>query len=561
MRAVEIQIHNFRSIHDATIGLQDVSLVAGANNSGKSNIIDAIRMFYGDLKWTEERDAPKKAGADSESWIEIEFKPTDDELTQLKDDYKSAGGTFRVRNYLLAGVGSDGKARAGYYAYVNGELSETLFYGAKNVGSVKVGKIVYIPAVSKVDEHTKLTGPSALRDLIATVMTKVVATSPAYGALTKAFGVFETDIKTQESTDGQSLKNLETEISDEIAGWEASFTLGIQSVQPDEMLKSLIKPQLFDQAHGGEIDQLRFGAGFQRHLVFVLIKLAAKYASADKRPASEKKEFSPEMTWILFEEPEAFLHPSQEDVLYDSLIQLAVDPSTQVLLTTHSSRFVSRSMDDLTRLVRLRRDASITTSHQVTLVQLNSFFDATLAADGEITPAILDPAQVDANMMMSALKMELWLQPHRATAFFAKWVVLVEGASEVALYSYLTTRGVMKASAPGVVLIDCMGKYNIHRFMALLNAFGIDHAVLYDGDGGGRHDTEVTKTITDATGPFTQKTKRFAHDLETELGITSLPRSDGHRKPQYVLYNLEAGLVAQIKLESVMDELIKLSLP
>lgn len=561
MRAVEIQIHNVRSIHDATIGLREVALLAGANNVGKSNIIDSIRMFYGEVKWLDERDTPVIAGSDTDSWIEIEFKPSAIELTQLKDEYKSPNETFRVRNYLKAGTGSDGKIRAGYYAYVDGALSETLFYGAKNVGTGKVGKIVYIPAVGKIDEHTKLTGPSALRDLIATVMTKVVSNSPAYVALSTAFSVFEKEIKTQESDDGQSLKILETEISNEITSWDATFSLGIQTIQPDEMIKSLIKPQLFDQTHGGEIDQVRFGAGFQRHLIYVLIKLAAQYAAGAKKSVGDKKEFSPELTWILFEEPEAFLHPSQEDVLYDNLIQLAVDPTIQVLMTTHSSRFVSRSMDDLTRLIRLRRDFAITTSHQVDQVQLDRLFDAALAADGEITPAILNPVDVDASKVMSALKLELWLQPHRAAAFFAKWVVLVEGPSEVGLYSYLTTRGLMTAAAPGVVLIDCMGKYNIHRFMALLNAFGIDHAVLYDGDGGESRDALVTKTIIDATGTFTKRVKRFDQDLETELGIVALPRTESHRKPQYILYNLEAGLIAQSNLDSVIEELRQLCLP
>lgn len=552
VRAIEVKIHNVRSIHDATIGLSEISLVAGANNAGKSNVIDSIRMFYGDLKWSDERDSPIVPGTDSESWIEIEYKPSKDELDQLKDEYKSEEGTFRVRNYLKASTGADGKVRAGYYAYVNGSLSESLFYGAKNVGSGKVGKIVYIPAVSKVDEHTKLSGPSALRDLIATVMTKVVSKSPAYKELTEAFALFETDIKTQETEDGQSLNILEGEITDEISAWNTTFSLGIQSIQPDEMLKSLIKPQLFDQSHGGEIDQARFGAGFQRHLIYTLIKLAAKYANGAKKLTNGKKEFAPELTWILFEEPEAFLHPSQEDVLYDNLVQLASDASSQVLLTTHSSRFVSRSLDDLTRLIRLRRDGAVTTCHQVTQTQLDGFFDAALAADGEIVPATLKAEDVDANMIMSALKMELWLQPHRAAAFFATWVILVEGPSEVGLYSYMTSRALMPAPGPGVVLIDCMGKYNIHRFMSLLNAFGIDHAVLYDGDNGGSRDTEVTKTITEATGSFTQKIKRFDKDLETELGITPLPRSESHRKPQYILYNLEAGLVSQPQIDVVV---------
>lgn len=559
VRAVRVTIHNVRSIHDADIFVEEISLIAGANNSGKSNVIDAIRMFYSDLKWTDERDSPVVAGSDSESWVEIEFEPSLEELTQLKDEYKSAGGTFRVRNYFKSGVGADGKARAGYYAYVDGVLSETLFYGAKNVGSAKVGKIVYIPAVSRVDEHTKLSGPSALRDLVATVMTKVVSKSPAYERLTKAFIAFETDIKTHESADGQSLSALEGEITDEISDWATTFSLGIQGVQPDEMVKSLIKPQLFDTTHGGEVDQTRFGAGFQRHLIYVLIKLAAKYASASKPPAGEKKEFLPELTWILFEEPEAFLHPSQEDVLYDSLAKLTEDQSTQVLVTTHSSRFVSRSVDDLTRLIRLRRDKSITSAHQVDQIALDGFFEAALLADAEITPALIEAKDLDASTVMSALKLELWLQPHRASSFFASRVVLVEGPSEVGLYSYLNNRGHMKAPAPGIVLVDCMGKYNIHRFVALLGAFGVDHVVLYDGDNGGSQDAEVTSTIEAASGEFTKSVIRFEKDLESELGIAPLPRHQSHKKPQYVLYNLEAGLVEKARLDAVIEVFRKLA--
>lgn len=558
MRAIQVQIHNIRSIQDATLGLESISLLAGANNAGKSNVIDAIRLFYADLKWVDSRDKPIVQGADEDSWVEIEYKPTEEELSQLKDEYRISGGTFRVRNYLNAGLGPDGKARAGYYAYVKGELSDTLFYGAKNVGSAKVGRLVYIPAVSKLDEHTKLTGPSSLRDLVATVMTKVVASSPAYASLTSAFKDFEAEIKTQESDDGQSLQALEKEITSEISSWESSFSLGVQTVQPDDILKSLIKPQLIDTTHGGEIDQLRFGAGFQRHLVYTLIKLAAKYSGAKKPPASGKKEFSPELTWILFEEPEAFLHPSQEEVLFDSLLALVKDAATQVLLTTHSSRFVSRSLDDLTRLIRLRRDDGVTRTYQLTKAQLDSFFDAALLNDAEITPSLLDPAKKDASSVMSAFKMELWLQPQRAAAFFSKKVIIVEGATEVALYSYLISRERMSSPGPGVMLLDCMGKFNAHRFMSLLNAFGIDHAVLYDGDNGGSLDTEVTRTIAAANGSFTKKVVRLDKDIEAELGVTPLNGNESQRKPQYVLYHLEENLIDTAKLTQVIKLLEEL---
>ncbi len=559
MRVVEVKIHNFRSIHDATIQLEPLSLLAGANNSGKSNVIDAIRLFYGDLKWDTGRDTPKVSTKDSDAWVEIEFEPTSEELAQLKDDYRSANGTFRVRNYVSPSIGSDGKARAGYYAYESDTLSDNLFYGAKNVGSGKVGHIVYIPAVSKIDENTKLTGPSALRELVAEVLNKVVADSHAYQELTKAFGDFEGSIKTQTSSDGQSLESLEKEVTDEIASWEASFSLAVQSIQPEEILKTLIKPQLIDQTHGEEIDQASFGAGFQRHLIYTLIKLAAKHANPPKATSGEKKEFTPHLTWILFEEPEAFLHPSQEEELHDSLLKLVQDGTTQVLLTTHSSRFVSRSMDDLTRLIRLRRDAGVSTSYQLSKTELDKLFYDALVADDTIRPIGTTAADVNKEAMMASLKTELWMQSTRTTAFFSKRVILVEGPSETALFSYLTTRGHFDPPIRGLAVIDCLGKYNIHRFVAILGAFGIDHSVLYDGDNGKFPDTEVTTAITGSKTLFTKRITRFANDLESELGISPLPRSEWNRKPQYVLYHLELGLVDSSKLETLKQEFVDLA--
>lgn len=560
MRAVELQIHNVRSVHDATVHLQNVSLVVGANNAGKSNVIDAIRLFYADLKWDEDRDGCKVAASDGDAWVEIEFEPSTAELAQLKDEYRSAAGTFRVRNYLKAGPGPDGKARAGYYAYVDGKLSDSLFYGAKNVGSAKVGRLVYIPAVSKVDDHTKLSGPSSLRELVAAVVSKVIATSPAYQTLTSAFKTFEGQIKTQKSGDGQSLQALEKEVTGEIASWDSSFNLGIQSIQPEDILKTLIRPQLIDETHGVEIDQLRFGAGFQRHLVYTLIKLAAKHSGGSVAGgAPAKKEFAPQLTWILFEEPEAFLHPTQEEVLQDSLIELAADDDTQVLLTTHSSRFVSRSMNDLTKLIRLRRDAGVTTAFQIHQEALDELFQRALENDDSITPGLLDPATVNEQAAMAALKMELWLQPTRAAAFFAQRVILVEGPSEAGLYAYLTTRKEMPVPAKGVVVVDCMGKFNIHRFMGLLGTFGIDHSILYDGDEGRSQDAEVSAAIGSASSTFTRRIKRFDKDLEAELGIQPLQRRDFHRKPQYLLYNLEAGLVPPANLDALKEEFLQLA--
>jgi len=50
-------------------------MIVGENNSGKTNLLSALRVFYEDsgLKYEKNRDFPKIDTADSESWIELHF--------------------------------------------------------------------------------------------------------------------------------------------------------------------------------------------------------------------------------------------------------------------------------------------------------------------------------------------------------------------------------------------------------------------------------------------------------------------------------------------------------
>ena len=102
MQILSLTIHNFRSIADATFAVGDYSLLIGANNSGKSNIVDALRVFYEHkLSFDKARDFPRFATEDNESWIEITFKLTEEEQASLKDEYRTDNNQLVVRKYLL----------------------------------------------------------------------------------------------------------------------------------------------------------------------------------------------------------------------------------------------------------------------------------------------------------------------------------------------------------------------------------------------------------------------------------------------------------------------------
>ena len=87
MKIENITIYNFRSIREQSFSLQTYSLLIGPNNAGKTNIIDALRIFYeNELKYSQSRDFPKFPDiSDKESWIEIEYLLDNEEYNDLKD--------------------------------------------------------------------------------------------------------------------------------------------------------------------------------------------------------------------------------------------------------------------------------------------------------------------------------------------------------------------------------------------------------------------------------------------------------------------------------------------
>ncbi len=549
MRAVEMVIHNFRSICDMTIHLEPCSMLVGANNSGKSSVIDAARAFYGKIKFEHGRDYPKKGASDDDSWVEIEFKPTQEEIDTLKEEYRSANDTFRVRNYLHSKEnGEDGKAKSGPYAYVNGELSGERFYGFKNVGQGKFGEIIYIPAVSKIDEHTKLTGPSALRDLVNAVLSDVLESSTAYAELCKSFTSFETNLKSESTGDGRSLHGIETDVSEELEPWGASFQLKINPMGIDEIVRGLIGHEIVDGELGKNQPISSYGQGFQRSVIYTLIKVAAQYTSSKRVP--KKKEFSPELTWILFEEPEAFLHPDQARSLSVALRAMSLHGANQVLMSTHSPLFVSQSIDDIPALCRLRRADCCTRAFQVTPTELSEILADNQADVQAWRKAGITVDPDDLTIDMEAIKYALWLDSRRCESFFAEKVLLVEGPTETALVTYLKDKGYL-STISGVFALDCIGKWNMHRFMRLFGSLGVEHYVIYDDDGG--RNAPVSATILATANSYTKGIDSFAVDLEEFLGLPKV--NSQHRKPQHVLYQLSSGSVDGLKLNALIEKI------
>lgn len=575
MKIHKVKIHNFRSIKDGTFYMNDYSLLIGENNAGKSNVFRALRVFYEHLKFDNKSDFPKFKTSDNESWIEIEFLTNQEEQETLKEEYKSSDLLLKVRK-ILKSEQAEFKTliksnQSNIFAYENGKLSTNYFYGAKNISQSKLGNIIYIPEVSKVDDSLKMTGPSPLREMINFVIKKAVQKSPSFNKLNNAFEDFNKEFRS-ETKDDFSIEELENDVNLEISNWNIKFGLNINSIQPNDIVKNLVSHYIQDGNLNNQTVKIdSFGQGVQRHLIYTLLKLSSKYS--DSTIAKNKKEFNPDLTLILFEEPEAFLHPSQQEKLNINLRELSKENAQQILITTHSSLFVSKNIENLNSLIKVNRTettelyqinenqiAELTNENIGLFIHFKNILnnnDTTTQLKSKIRKGNLahETNNEIEQTEKEKFKFSLWMDSERTSLFFAKKVLICEGASEKIFFDYLINNHWLDLKDEHLYILDSLGKYNVHRYMNLFSNLGIKHSILIDSDDSEIHSI-INKFIDSKHNSFTIKTDYFNKDLEDFLEIEK-PKSK-HLKPLNIMQKLDNGEITQEKIDKLKLKIIEL---
>lgn len=574
MKIQKITVHNFRSIIHQTIDCNDFILLVGENNSGKTNLISVLRAFYevDSYKYDDKTDFPKLAKTtDNDSWVQIEFITTDEEQITLKEEYQRNDRILIVKKYFKSKEYFNKDNSNIFYVYEDGRLSENNFYGAKNISQAKLGKVIYIPEVAKTDDTFKLSGPSPLRQVISFVFKKVLEKSEPFSELSKSFEKFNSDFKKEESSEGLSMDSLKNDINEELRTWQFSFGFDINPIKSDIIIKNLIQHFLEDdnlQIGKKRVDMKNIGQGLQRHLIYTMIKLAAKYE--DDKKTGEKKEFYPDFTLILFEEPEAFLHPSQQELMNIGLKQIANDYNQQVFCTSHSSVFVSRNIKNISEVKRIKKVSGESIIYQVddqTLaeiysdnIEISEYFQKQIdtgipAEDEKELKKLINDKDDETKLIEEAIKYSIWLDSERSSMFFSKHILICEGASEKALIDYLMNTEWLELKEKHIYCLDSLGKYNIHRYINLLNRFGLSFSILMDFDEDKKQQKYINQFIKDKT----DKVYGFEKDLETFLGISPVLASRNDLKPLNVLKSYDDGIIQPNKiseLKAIITELI-----
>ena len=464
--------------------------------------------------------------------------------------------------------GDKAKARQNnIYAIVNGIEQDDIFYNAKSVIPAKCGKIVYIPALTTPDEQMKTSGPSPLRDLLNAMLGSFIPNSPAYTQLKQAFEQFNQEA----NLDRGFLSTIATPINKELSQWDVQLNLSVNPISPEVIIKSLISYTFSDQRLGDTAFGLeRFGHGFQRSVIFELIHLASSFQEETK-PCTD--EFNPKFTLLLFEEPEAFLHPAQQENLAYHLRELGKKSGWQVIITSHSPIFVSKNSDNLSQICRIQKCDAVSKIYQLNKAQEDQLIKAggdflnalkQFVEDSTIPPQdkkkaldiIKNAPPADIAEQYEKFRYQLWMDADRASMFFADKVLLVEGATEKMLFNYLLANQWHDLTKKRILIVEALGKYNFHRFISLFEAYGIRHGIMLDNDNNKNEHAAINQLIRNRITEFTLAAPvEFNKDLETHLGVSLPTRTD--QKPLNILQKLESNEIAPEILAQLREDFCK----
>ncbi len=102
MKIKSIKIKNWRSIKELSISFQDLMILIGQNNHGKSNVLNAIMFFFGEIK-PQELDF--NDGQD-ELYVEVIFEALGENERSTFTKYVTAEGTIKVRRTASKSTGA-----------------------------------------------------------------------------------------------------------------------------------------------------------------------------------------------------------------------------------------------------------------------------------------------------------------------------------------------------------------------------------------------------------------------------------------------------------------------
>lgn len=474
MRITEIKVQNYKGLRNTSSPLSDFVCVVGENNAGKSSLLQCLLLFIKGTKLSKnefydtskdilitvhitgitesllerlgEEHRPKIAKYVADNQIQLARRYSSDGTSKLRivtkvpkelkfrkeniDSALSGKNGQELKNTIttfypevadkIAEINTQKRAKELISEFIetipDNQLEETdipLETGIDNSVRALFPEPIYIPAVKDLSDDLK-TKESASFGKLLNILLDVIEDD-----LTEAKETFENLRKklnritnedgsvTDERMD--KVKEIETTIQKNLQETFKNVSIELE-IPPPEIKTVLSGANLVaDDGVKGPIDNK--GDGFKRAIAFTILRSYVQLSQDKKwRREDEQDKKTKDKFLFLFEEPELYLHPKAQNILFEALS--IISENHQVLVTTHSPLFFAAD-------------------HTKTFIKIKKKEDA-----GGQKP-YSECLHIDLKDINQKDKFQIISFETSNHAFFSNDIVLVEGDSELIVLPHL----------------------------------------------------------------------------------------------------------------------------
>jgi len=536
MKIEKIGIKNFRSLKNVVINPKSILALVGRNNSGKSNVIKALELFFegsvrlvnSECYYNHDPRHPIEILVtfnNLSEWETDKFKPWMDEnklvvgrqiICKDEDSYEMNHiATTRVPEpeWLQEDAVSGAKISEWWEKRDELKINELDFGSGLGTSKPKVGK--WKEAISNfLDKYSdripkkkkKLCNPKgypnvlkgslpafiyvpSIRDISEEA--KVLKTNP-FGQLLNS--VIEKISEEQKTIISGKLKEIETLLNrrengdriSEIKSIESRLNKLMSELMDCDIEIEMAMPQLKEVFGGAKIyadDGLRTtiemkGHGLQRSMIFTILRAYAELSHSKK--AGERA--SERSTIFAVEEPELYLHPQSQRTLMNVFREIA-SGRDQVIYASQSSLFVDISYFDQICLMR-REKKNDKYESTPTQLPISKFIEDLKARKG--IPATEKGIRERYSHVFNPMINE---------GFFGDKVVIVEGPSEQYALPIYADALDFNFDKNNISVVHNHGKGQMDRLLRVFNGFKIPTYLWFDGDKNSDDSAMKNKTL------------------------------------------------------------------
>jgi len=595
MKLREIIVKNFRCLEDVTIPVADTTVLVGANNSGKTALLEALRIALPrsvagrespfneyDYHMVKADDSPQSGGG-----IVVELWFREDAPNEWPDSLVQAL-TDIIQTDPIMDLDSIGLRLSSQYDALAKEMVTKWEFLALD-GQPLGGKGADPRNLPRFLPYIRYFYLSSLRDSAdefsprSQFWGRILRDLKISDEQRKAFGDVLAELNKDLLKADPRLEQVRVTLDkgQKIMELGAGQKTSIQAL-PLKPWDLMSKAEVVIKTRGGEIDfpLARHGQGVQSLAILFLFQA---YIDVLLKPT-----FQPETEAILaLEEPEAHLHPQSTRALATNLSEI----KSQKIISSHSPYFIQEI--PLTEVRMFRRDGpsskvlyvkrSFTaqvpnTPDLLTFCTNNAKFNYhegthTLTVNGKVEQReyrdllTLYPRQQEVHATLKRLHtesqlylddrdladLETYVKRIRGEALFARAWLLCEGPSDYLLLRYFAELLGTPLDQAGVTVIDYQNNGSPGAFVGLARAFEIPWIMIFDNDAAGKDFIEQVKKRGLTNGEITELARPLPGDgVDLEMFLV---KSDFDREYVQILVERNVSLTKKKGDSGFEDEL------